>query len=186
MSNKNGLKGIGNKHLGFRKQRFESGPTMSLWALLGMAVLAFATFTIIATVVYEMGQAFFALLFNGSVIHSTFSWFYGEMTFTGTFPQSELFLVYSSGMITTLGLMILLLLYPEPLYTNVVATVLGFRLLIVGFPLNPGSDGYHMAQISALGAYIFYAVVFLVWVLAIVYTLGIKVSRGKGRKTVGI
>ena len=144
--------------------------------ILLVALMAFFTFTVVASLIHEMGHVFWTLVFGGSISGMQFSWFWGDTFLAGNFVQWQLFIVYSGGTMFVTFFMIFLILYPEPLYTNIAATVLGFRNLIDGFPLMAGTDGFQMAKISSVGAWAWYALLFIVWAVAISYASGFRIS----------
>ena len=148
----------------------------TVWWVLGIALMAFITFTIIATVVHEMGISFFVLAFHGTVNFSQWSWFWGQTGYSGNFTPAEMFIIDSGGTLFVTLFMLLLIAIPEPLYTNITAVVLGMRNLIDGFPALAGSDGFQAAKVSVVGAWVWYVIIFVVWALAIAYLAGFRIS----------
>ncbi len=153
---------------------------ISFLQMLVIGVLAFLTFTIVTSAIHEIGIIVSTALLGGTVIHSTVSWFWGATNISGIGPAASLFFVYISGTLFVMIFMFILLWYPEPFYTNIVAIVLGFRNLIDGAPFLAGSDGNLAYQISPIGAYLWYIVLFLVFAYASAYASGYKVDFGKG------
>ena len=149
---------------------------MPLLEMLLIAVLAFLTFTIVTSAIHEIGIIVSTAVFGGTVIHSTISWFWGATNITGSLVPWQMFFVLSSGTLFVSVFMLILLFYPEPLYTNIAATVLGFRNLIDGAPFLSGSDGFQAAKISLIGAWVWYVVLFLIFAFAVTYSAGYHVS----------
>ncbi|MEM3191063.1 MAG: hypothetical protein QW292_03030 [Candidatus Parvarchaeota archaeon] len=162
--------------------RHQSVGEISLPKLLIIALLAFFSFTIVASGIHEIGITIMTALLGGSVIHTTISWFWGATNITGSLAPWQMFLVMSSGTLFVTLFIFILLFYPEPLYTNITATVLGFRNLIDGAPFLSGSDGFQAAKISLIGAWIWYAVLFLVFAFAIAYSSGYRVTLDSEKK----
>jgi hypothetical protein len=149
---------------------------MSVIEMLIIALLAFLTFTIVASGIHEIGIIVSTAVLGGTVIHSSISWFWGATNITGSLVPWQMFFVLSSGTLFVSIFMLILLLYPEPLYTNIAATVLGFRNLIDGAPFLNGSDGFQAARISLIGAWVWYVVLFLMFAFAAAYSAGYHIS----------
>jgi len=152
---------------------------MSVWKVLAIALIAFLTFTIITSAIHELGIVISTALLGGTVIHTTISWFWGATNITGSLTGAALFFVLISGTLFVMLFMFLLLFYPEPLYTNIVAVVLGFRNLIDGAPFLSGSDGFQAAKVSLIGAWAWYVVLFIAFAYAVAYANGYKVEFRK-------
>jgi len=153
---------------------------MSVWKVLAIALLSFLTFTIVTSAIHELGIVISTALLGGTVIHTTISWFWGATKITGPLTGAALFFVLISGTLFVMLFMFLLLFYPEPLYTNIVAVVLGFRNLIDGAPFLSGSDGFQAAKVSLIGAWAWYVVLFIAFAYAVAYANGYKVELKKG------
>lgn len=149
---------------------------MSVAKMLIIALLAFLTFTILTSAIHEIGIIVSTAVLGGTVIHSTISWFWGATNITGSLVPWQMFLVLTSGTLFVSVFILILLFYPEPLYTNIAATVLGFRNLIDGAPFLSGSDGFQAAKISMVGAWIWYVVLFLIFAFAVAYSAGYHIS----------
>jgi NADH:ubiquinone oxidoreductase subunit 3 (subunit A) len=149
---------------------------MSVAKMLIIALLAFLTFTILTSAIHEIGIIVSTAVLGGTVIHSTISWFWGATNITGSLVPWQMFLVLTSGTLFVSVFILILLFYPEPLYTNIAATVLGFRNLIDGAPFLSGSDGFQAAKISLIGAWVWYVVLFLIFAFAVAYSAGYHIS----------
>ena len=149
---------------------------MSVAKMLIIALLAFLTFTIVTSAIHEIGIIVSTAVLGGTVIHSSISWFWGATNITGNLIPWQMFFVLCSGTLFVSIFMLILLLYPEPLFTNVAATVLGFRNLIDGTPFLSGSDGFQAAKISLIGAWVWYVILFLIFAFAVAYSAGYHIS----------
>jgi hypothetical protein len=149
---------------------------MSVAKMLIIALLAFLTFTIVTSAIHEIGIIVSTAILGGTVIHSSISWFWGATNITGSLVPWQMFFVLCSGTLFVSIFIVLLLFYPEPLYTNIAATVLGFRNLIDGAPFLSGSDGFQAAKISLIGAWVWYVVLFLIFAFAVAYSAGYHIS----------
>lgn len=150
-------------------------------SVLTGAVLAVLVGTIITSMVHESGHAFWVLVFNGHVTQWVFSWFWGVTAFSGNFAQWQLFIIYSGGTMFVSLLMLLLAFLPEPFFTNIASIIFGFRNMIDGSPFAAGTDGYQMAQISLIGAWVWYGFLFLLWVYALAHISGVEFHWKKSR-----
>ena len=164
---------------GNSKRRPDMG-NMSIAKMLIIALLAFLTFTIITSAIHEIGIIVSTAVLGGTVIHSSISWFWGATNITGNLVPWQMFFVLCSGTLLVSVFMVVLLLYPEPLYTNIAATILGFRNLIDGAPFLSGSDGFQAAKISPIAAWIWYVVLFLIFAFAVAYSAGYHISLKEG------
>jgi len=150
--------------------------SLSFGQMLIIGLLAFFTFTIVTSAIHEIGIIVSTAVLGGTVIHSTISWFWGATNITGNLSGGAMFFVLSSGTLFVMVFMFILLFYPEPLYTNIAAIVLGFRNLIDGAPFLSGSDGFQAAKISPVGAWLWYAVLFIAFAYAASYAAGYRVD----------
>lgn len=148
--------------------------------MMVIALVAFLTFTIITSAIHEIGIIISTALLGGTVVHSSVSWFWGATNITGVGPAASLWFVYISGTLFVMLFMFALLLYPEPLYTNIAAIVLGFRNLIDGAPFLQGSDGSLAYQVSPVGAWLWYVVLFIAFAFAAAYASGYRVAFREG------
>lgn len=162
--------------------RHEEIGEISFLKMLVIALLSFVSFTIVASAIHEIGITVMTALLGGTVIHTTISWFWGATNISGSLLPWQMFLVMSSGTLFVTIFMVILVLYPEPLYTNITATVLGFRNLIDGAPFLSGSDGFQAAKISPIAAWVWYAFLFLAFAWVVAYSFGYKVDFKKGWK----
>jgi hypothetical protein len=143
-------------------------------------VLMFLTGTIITSAIHELGIVISTALLGGTVVHTTISWFWGATQISGSLPGPQMFFVMISGTLFVFLFMLVLALYPEPFYTNIVAVILGFRNFIDGAPFLAGSDGYQAAQISAIGAWLWYIFLIISFGFVMAYALGYKIEFRKG------
>jgi hypothetical protein len=160
---------------GSKRSRPDVGD-MSVIRMLIIALLAFLTFTIVASGIHEIGIVVSTAILGGTVIHSSISWFWGATDITGNLVPWQMFFVLCSGTGFVSVFIAVLLFYPEALYTNIAATVLGFRNLIDGAPFLSGSDGFQAAKISLIGAWVWYIVLFLIFAFAVAYSAGYHIS----------
>ncbi|MEM0159730.1 MAG: hypothetical protein QW393_03135, partial [Candidatus Micrarchaeaceae archaeon] len=71
--------------------RHQSVGEISLPKLLIIALLAFFSFTIVASGIHEIGITIMTALLGGSVIHTTISWFWGATNITGSLAPWQMF-----------------------------------------------------------------------------------------------
>ncbi len=149
-----------------------------------IALLVFATGTIITSGIHEIGIVISTALAGGTVIHSTISWFWGATNISGSLAPWQMFFVMESGTLLVLMALVIFALYPEPVFTNIVAVIFGFRNLIDGAPFLSGSDGFQAAKVAGLwglaGAWIVYGLEFAVFIFVMTWSFGYRVDFRKG------
>jgi hypothetical protein len=145
-------------------------------------VLMFLTGTIITSAIHELGIVISTAILGGSVIHTTISWFWGATQISGNLPAAQMFFVMISGTLFVFLFMFALALFPEPLYTNLTAVILGFRNFIDGAPFLAGSDGFQAAKISLIGAWAWYIFLIVSFGFIMAYALGYRIDFREGLK----
>lgn len=168
-----------NKGLRYLPRHVDVGE-MTITRLAVITALIFGTGTILTSGIHEIGIGISTIIFGGTVIHSTISWFWGATNISGSLSPPEMFFVMISGTLFVMIAMVILALFPEPLYTNITATILGFRNFIDGAPFLNGSDGFQAAKISLYGAWAWYVLLIVVFGLVMAYAFGYQIVLQKG------
>lgn len=142
--------------------------------------LIFLSGTILTSAIHELGIVVSTALLGGTVVHTTISWFWGATSISGSLPGPSMFFVMISGTLLVFLAMLGLAFYPEPIFTNVTATILGFRNFIDAAPFLSGSDGYQAAKISPVGAWIWYIFLIVSFAFVMAFAFGYRIEFRKG------